>query len=245
MDFVIELTVKPHPIRAFNAEQILSGRKKPVKYSSAMIDRETRNIHICVLMGYQIPSFASRISGLASSVTRAQFDERARLANEGMAKYWSRSVELDDAEWTVHVSVRQSPDGMPITFANPGIRLLGNLSSRSRNPYPVFTGNLYYDDGCGSDSDAIFCMTAAHEIGHGFLTSAFGVVWSWGHGGTSSVIGTLHAKAPHYPMSGEIGLMSYYNANICAPVYRGDVIQRSIASEDDVKTLIFISGRAR
>jgi hypothetical protein len=232
-----------HPIRAFNDEQILRGRKNPAKYSSARLDREKREIHIRVLMDYQTPSFVSRISGLASRVTRAQFDERARLANEGMAKYWSRSVELDGTEWVVYVSVRQSADGMPITFANPGIRLLGNLSSRSRNPYPVFTGNLYYDCGCGGDSDALFGMTAAHEIGHGFLTSAFGIVWSWGHGGTSSIIGTPHAKAPQYPPSGEIGLMSYYNANICAPVFRGDVIQRTIASEDDVKSLVFISGR--
>ncbi|MFM9433127.1 hypothetical protein ACFDR9_000156 [Janthinobacterium sp. CG_23.3] len=238
------MTPKLHPISAFPCEQILRGRKNPLGYASASIDREKREIHIRVLMDYRTPSFASRISGLASRITRAQFDVYARLANQGMVDYWSRSVRLNGLEWSVKVTVRESAQGMPITFANPGIRLLGNLSSRSRNPYPVFTGNLYYDHSCGSDSDAIFSMTAAHEIGHGFLTSAFGIAWSWGHGGTSSILGCAHANAPPYPPSGEIGLMSYYSTNINSPVYRGDIIQRTIASEDDVKTLILISGRA-
>ncbi len=228
-----------------NDEQVLKGRNKPVKYSTADIDGESRVIRIWVRMDYRTPAFASRASGLASKLTDAQFEKYARLSDEGIAKYWSRAITLNGNEWTVKVCAQRSAEGMPMTLANPGCSLLGHLSSRSRNPHPILCGNLYYDAGCGGDPDAIFRMTAAHEIGHGFLTNACGIAWSWGHKGTSSLLGRLFPIAPQYPVAGEIGLMSYYNMNSAAPAYRGDVIQRTIASEDDVKALIYISRRDR
>ena len=218
----------PHPITAFNGNQILAGRENPVSYSTATINDENKTINIQVKMDYQTPSFVSRMSGLSSSVTDKQFEKYAGLANAGLAKYWSRTVSLNGSDYAVTVSAQQSTDGMPITLANPGSPMLGDLSSRSRNPYPILTGNLYYDSSYGNDADAIFSMTAAHEIGHGFLTNAFGKDWSWGHEGTSTTMGDMFTNAPQYPATGEIGLMPYYNRNQTTPVYRGSGANRAI-----------------
>ena len=53
----------------------------------------------------------------------------------------------------------------------------------------------------------------------------------------------MAATAPPYPQSGEIALMTYYRGNPLATIYRQDILQRTIASENDVKTLLYIAGR--
>jgi len=85
-------------------------------------------------------------------------------------------------------------------------------------------------------------MTGAHEIGHGVLTNAFGYDWSWGHEGTTGMLGKIHDDAPTYPTEGEISLMPYHRFG-ASGVDWPDILKRSIASQPDVKTLVYISGR--
>ena len=233
----------PHPVAAFECTQLLSGRAKPVRYATASIDEQRRGISIQVAMNYRMPSLAARVLGQSKRVAQSRFNHYTQLADLGLGRYWSRTITLNGAEYQVAVSSRQSTDGLPLILAHTGSPLLGPLSSRSSNPYPLLRGNLYYDTRHENDADAMFAMTAAHEIGHAFLTSAFGIHWSWGHGGTSSIFGRMAATAPPYPQSGEIELMAYYRANPLATIYRQDILRRTIASENDVKTLLYIAGR--
>jgi len=233
----------PHPVTAFECSQLLSGRVKPVRYATATIDHQQRAIEIEVAMQYRMPSLAARVLGQSGRVAEDSFRHYAELADLGLSRYWSRTVCLNGDDYAVRVSARQSSAGLPLILANIGSPLLGPLSSRSSNPYPLLRGNLYYEPRHEGDADAMFAMTAAHEIGHAFLTSAFGIHWSWGHGGTSSIFGRMAATAPPYPPSGEIELMTYYRANPAAMVYRDDVLRRTIASENDVKTLLYIADR--
>lgn len=232
-----------HPVTAFECSQLLSGRARPVRYATAAIDDSARTIAIQVAMNYRMPPLAARVLGQSRRVPEDRFGHYARLADLGLNRYWSRTITLHGADYAVRVSARQSADGLPLILAHTGSPLLGPLASRSSNPYPLVSGNLYYDHRHESDADAMFAMTAAHEIGHAFLTSAFGIRWSWGHGGTSSIFGRMAADAPPYPPSGEIELMAYYCSNPVATIYRRDVLRRTIASENDVKTLLYIAGR--
>jgi hypothetical protein len=233
----------PHPIAALDAERLLSGRARAVPYATASIDASKRTVSIEVLLEYRPPSLPRRVFGLARRVEEARFARYAGLADDGLTGYWSRTITLNGEDYAVDVSARQSPAGLPLILSHPGSPVLGPLSCRSSNPYPLLVGNVYYDAACGGDADALFGMTAAHEIGHAFLTSAFGIRWSWGHQGTSSVLGRIAADVPCYPRSGEIELMTYYRQNPTAPVYREDILQRTVASENDVKTLLYIAGR--
>jgi hypothetical protein len=236
-------TLPPHPVLALDCPQLLSGRAKPVRYATASIDDQHRTIAIQVAMNYRMPSLAARLLGQSRRVAEDRFRHYTQLADLGLSRYWSRTLTLNGADYAVTVASRQSTDGLPLILAHTGSPLLGPLSSRSSNPYPLLRGNLYYETRHESDADAMFAMTAAHEIGHAFLTSAFGIHWSWGHGGTSSIFGRMAATAPPYPKSGEIELMTYYRSNPLATIYRQDILQRTIASENDVKTLLYIAGR--
>ena len=184
----------------------------------------------------------------ASRVSAEKFAKYVDLANAGVSQYWSRSIKLDGEVWTVHVNAVNSPDGMSIDLADPGPKALGDLADRSFNAYPRWTGTIYYDSSNGAFSDAYFARTAAHEIGHGFLTAAFGTDFSWRHEGTSDSVGNILKTAPYYPPKGEIGLMPYYHRDPArAPAEQltwPDLLYRSIASENDVKTLLYISGHS-
>jgi hypothetical protein len=233
----------PHPITPFDCAELLRGRARPVRYATATINNTTRAITILVSLSYRKPPLQRRLLGLSSRVTQAGFAHYATLVDAGLANHWSRGIHLNGVDYDVRVRARQSPNGLPLILSNPGNRLLGPLSCRSSNPYPLLAGNVYYDAGCDGDADAMFAMTAAHEIGHAFLTSAFGIRWSWGHQGTSSVLGRMSPGVAPYPPSGEIELMTYYCQNPDAAVYRDDVLRRTVASENDVKTLLYIAGR--
>ncbi|WP_090317989.1 hypothetical protein [Duganella sp. CF517] len=234
---------RPHPVTAFDCTQLLGGRANAVRYATASIDDRHRSISIQVAMNYRMPSLAARVLGQSRRVAADRFAHYTRLADLGLGKYWSRTITLNGADYDVTVTARTAADGLPLILAHTGSPLLGPLSSRSSNPYPLLRGNLYYEPHHEGDADAMFAMTAAHEIGHAFLTSAFGIHWSWGHGGTSSIFGRMAAGAPPYPTSGEIALMTYYRSNPTATIYRQDILRRTIASENDVKTLLYIAGR--
>ena len=234
---------RPHPISALDDDEILKGSKRPLAYATASVDDEHKIILISLRMNYGKPSLVTCLAGFAKKPSDTQFEYYAGLADEGIAKYWSRTITLKGEEWDVRVRPQRSAKGMPLTLANPGSPLLGNLSSRSRNPYPFFTGTLYYDENDGPDPERSYAMTAAHEVGHPLLTHAFGKKWSWGHAGTSSMLGKRYDTAPECPAHGEISLMLYYNRNTSCIIDSDSVFRRTIASEDDVKTLLHISGR--
>lgn len=234
-----------HPICTISDEQIRNGSKRPLAYATARLDDEHKIIHIHLRMNYGKPSLVTCLAGLATKPSDGQFEKYARLADEGIAQYWSRTISLKGEEWAVKVTPEKSAKGMPLTLANPGSPLLGNLSRRSRNPYPFFTGTLYFDENDGPDPERSYAMTAAHEVGHPILTHAFGAKWSWGHAGTSTILGRRYDAAPECPAQGEINLMIYYNRNTSCIIDSDSVFRRTIASEDDLKTLLHISGRLK
>jgi len=230
--------VKPlHPINNIADKTILNGRADPVDYATASVDRDNKVINVAVKVNYE-KTFI--LNPMASRVSDGEYQRLVNLADAGMEKYWSRTVTLDGQQWQVHVTAVNDKDGMPITVAHPGWKIFGDLSDRSYNAWPLHEGTIYYLPELKKNSDPDFSLNAAHEIGHSFLTDAFGIPWSWGHENTSSILGGMHSDAAPYPTTGEIGLMPYYGG---LPSSYQDLFDRSIASENDVKTLLYIAGR--
>ncbi|HEX8955835.1 MAG TPA: hypothetical protein VF798_06155 [Burkholderiaceae bacterium] len=226
----------PHPISKIADKDILNGRANPVGYATATVDRDNKVINIAVKVNYEKTSF---FNPTATRVSDEEYNRLVTLADAGVARYWSRTVTLDGQEWQVNVSATNARDGMPITVAYPGWKILGeNLSERSFNTWPFYEGTIYYRP---EEGDPDFSLTSAHEIGHSFLTDGVGIGWSWGHEDTSSILGSPHPDIKPYPATGPIGLMPYYGGKQQPPGY----YNRSIASENDVKTLLYISGRGK
>ena len=72
----------------------------------------------------------------------------------------------------------------------------------------------------GAAEDLEFMDTAAHEFGHDVLMASGGLVWSWGHEGTSTILGNDVAGQPTYPPSPEpINLMWYHAGTQPADYY--------------------------
>ena len=89
--------------------------------------------------------------------------------------------------------------------------------------------------------DEDFKHTAAHEFGHLILNEYGGGLipeYSWSHRGTSTVITQKRLPANLIPTSGEIDVMHYFTDD---PSDDPDYWKRSVASEQDVKGLIFLT----
>jgi hypothetical protein len=145
------------------------------------------------------------------------------------------TVNLNGADFTVNVTAIQSSEGPTIS--------LGLGDGPSVNAYPVYPRYINYDSNISSTQLAAgsFQETAAHEVGHFFLTDAFGEVFSWGHEGTANATGAVYSNSPQYPSTGPYDLMRYHGDT--PNVFLNDVVNRSKASGNDIKTLIYISGR--
>lgn len=230
------MSAPPHPILKTSDNDVIKGTMFPVDYASAFIDKENKEIHLEILMDYAVPNIGSRALGLTSKVTPEEFKKYVELTNAGLEKHWSRSVMLNGVEYQMKVSGKMSPDGMPLTLAKPGAKILGDQSSRSRNPHPVLSGNLYRTP---QQSEAEYGAVAAHEIGHGFLSDAFGIGYSWTHEGTSTMGGKTNEDAPIEPTDGPVPLMPYLKNN---PRSR-HVIERTVASEEDARTILTLASR--
>ena len=109
-------------------------------------------------------------------------------------------------------------------------------------PFSIPGATIYYQQGYSGGNldraDNDYKLVAAHEIGHPILTLADGLKYSWGHEGTSGVFGGENGTRASASSTGEINLMKYYERVSDKAKY-----DRSIASESDVKNLIYISTR--
>ncbi|WP_150614338.1 hypothetical protein [Pandoraea terrigena] len=109
-------------------------------------------------------------------------------------------------------------------------------------PFSVPGATINYQQGFSGGNldwaDKDYQLVSAHEIGHPILTLAAGREYSWSHEGTSGTLGGDNGTYAPVPKTGEMNLMKYYEDASVNMRYA-----RSIASESDVKNLIYISKR--
>lgn len=102
----------------------------------------------------------------------------------------------------------------------------------------MYFSKMFYHCGNLDWADKDYQLVAAHEVGHPILTLAANREYSWSHEGTSGTFGGDNGTYAPVPKTGEMNLMKYYEDASVNMKYA-----RSIASESDVKNLIYISKR--
>jgi hypothetical protein len=214
-------------------DQVVAGSTHPLRWLHANIDLACRAIAVRMHV-----NFRSR------ALTDEQELKLITLARYGVAKFWSRNIQLNNVSFRVDVSLTPTSAGTEVWLE---INDRETYYARSFNtketgtlwPFPgaviYYQPNYNYGYPEGADED--FKLTAAHEIGHSILARAGGRVFSWGHKGTSGEFGGDVGKMPPVPTTGNMDLMKYHQARV------QDRYSRSIASESDVKNLIYISRR--
>jgi hypothetical protein len=213
---------------------VLAGNGSPSRWVESTIDNGHKTVTVYINANMD-----------TGSLPGADASRLISLASDGVSQFWSRTINLNGEPYAVNVNLAQDDKGMPINLAMNN----GSDCKRSFNTDGmVFPANLagstiyYQQGGCfGNDAskkDMDFEETAAHEIGHPILAGAGGTYFSATHEGTSSLLGSVTSNTPVTPPTGDLNLMEYYTGGSIKDTYK-----RAIASESDVKNLIYISTR--
>ena len=179
------------------------------------------------------------------------FDDLKKFAESGMKKYWGRNksrlvgtdVDINGDKYQVNVEIIHTKSN-----ALPNMKLVyvtNKAPGRSRNwelsrityyniGYLKYSTQWYYLDKI--DADISFEETISHEIGHEILKYGGGSGYSKTHKGSSTILQNVK-KGTSYPATGEIDLMKYAENTNTTNFY-----DRVVASEEDVKSLIWVGG---
>lgn len=204
--------------------------------------------------GSKVPTDDVQLIGQTPISTRtAGFSELKKIALEGVVKYWGRnstrtvgtSININGGDYQVIINAVENN-----TASMPAINLTyitNEKAGRSRNwelsRITFYNTGYLYDPDEGwyfynkNQSDISFGETFAHEAGHEILQSGGGFDYSKTHKGTSTLITQKALKGTQLPVSGEIDLMKYAEKMQASNFY-----ERVVASEEDVKSLIWIGG---
>jgi len=151
---------------------------------------------------------------------------------------------MDDISLIYNTNNDWMRSGNPNTVTGV-ISFFGNIFSREAVCYNV--GYIKYSNGWSyqeeDEEDNEFKDTAAHEVGHEILKAYGDVYYSYGHKGSVNTI-TQKRKddAPKFPLNGEIDLMPYFKDNEKGGKHsQDDYYKRRVASEEDVKSLIWLT----
>jgi len=183
------------------------------------------------------------------------------LVSQGLQQYWGRAISLNSGEiyklsTKVTLTPKNAMDDIAVVYntnddwirsSNPGrvrgiYSLFGNMFVRERISYNVgFIGlGFGWSFIPASTADMQFKHTAAHEIGHEILSAYGGESYSYTHRGSSTVLQktkTIANGGESFPASGEVDLMKYYNGTAMR-----SLLSRSVASNYDARSLVFLSG---
>ncbi|MBV8632935.1 MAG: hypothetical protein JO002_00445 [Burkholderiaceae bacterium] len=214
--------------------QVLAGSDNPSRYYEAKIDRNSKIISVLMDAKYQTDT----LDGLQATNMMNQI-------NNGVSRFWSRPVMLDGETYAVNVNVAQDEkNGMPIRLAiNDGSDYARSVNTDGSFLQPLLGAKVVYNPGYFNNNvdmaNEDLQLVGAHEFGHPMLVNAVGTNYSFGHKGTSNDIGAITSGTPTLPSTGELDLMQYYNPSPSTH----DAYLRTMANEDDVRRLIYISTR--
>ena len=242
------------------SELHLKAKAQEVEWVDVRIERNSFDVTVTVR-----PSFSDGgIEGRNNHIDPASYPALETLAKEGIEFYWSRNgdrapgiadpIQTGASSYRVKVNadVNQLPkaknfplvenltaDGGRSTSFGVFRKIHHNLGyaytkfvSETKNPSLWPTGKRFTDE--------LFKQTAAHEFGH-LILNEYGdgglmPTHSWTHKNTSTLWQTEKPNNP-MPKVGEIDLMRYYSTYL----YWEDRFSRTVASDDDVKGLIWLS----
>lgn len=229
----------------------LSNDAEESDWVDSRIDRNASTASVTVR-----PSFSDGgIKGKNPRLTAKTFEQLKAMAKEGIERYWSRNGRRSNgidkpvttSRGTVKVTVIAEVNTKPCAKDFPLVELLDADFGRSTS-FAMFK-KIYHNAGYwnsmgwpASAPDEDFARTSAHEFGHLVLNDYGdgGLIpnYSWSHKSSSTVLTQSPVDNHPVPVSGEIDLMHYHSSS---PQSMPDYWARSIASEQDVKGLIWLS----
>lgn len=224
------------------------------------VDRISRDVNITVRPGLS----DGGIEGSNNKIDPISYGALENMAKEGIEFYWSRKGDrapgiadpIRSGSDNYKVKVRADVNLTPKAKDFPLVENLTSNGGRStsfgvfrkihhnigyaytkfvsetKNPSLWPTGKRFAAE--------LFKQTAAHEFGH-LILNEYGdggliPLHSWTHKNTSTIWQTENPNSP-MPKEGEIDLMKYYSTYL----YWEDRFNRTAASEEDVKGLIWLS----
>lgn len=191
------------------------------------------------LMGKTI-SLSVKVNLKQNSLEPLDFVRLSGLALEGIRRYWSRTIHVENEEFRTDVVAKISAaHGLGFDL------YINNDESYARSSNLAILGidgSLKYNRGffpMAPQADQDFMLTAAHEFGHSVLTEYGGIARSWTHEGSTSIFQSTKTSTPGYPTVGEIDLMKYYDDR---KSYPGPALiaANTRASEFDLKCLMWM-----
>ncbi|WP_339490392.1 PAAR domain-containing protein [Pseudomonas sp. EL_65y_Pfl2_R95] len=218
------------------------------------IDRMAKTVEITVR-----PSFSDGgVLGKDSTLTAKSFSQLQNLAKAGIELYWSRNdsraqgigAAIQTNQGPFKVTVTATVNAEPSAKNFPLISSVDTDFGRSTS-FAMFK-KIYHNQGFwraanypSKFADQDFEHTAAHEFGHLILNNYGdgGLIpdYSWSHKHTSTVLTQSPVENNPTPTAGEVDVMHYHSNYPQGPSGYEDFWQRSVASEQDVKGLIWLS----
>lgn len=232
----------------------LSNKAKEADWVDSTINRNAGTIEVTLR-----PSFSDGgITGKNPQLTALTFAQLEHMAKAGIEHYWSRDgsraqgigAPIQTTKGTYKVTVVAELNGKPSAKKFPLIESLDADFGRSTS-FAMFK-KVYHNQGFWSAAnypatfaDGDFAHTAAHELGHLILNEYGdgGLIpnYSWSHKETSTVLTQSPVDNHPIPGSGELDLMHYHSDYPRGPRGYQDYWNRSVASEQDVKGLLWLS----
>jgi hypothetical protein len=229
-----------------------------VPWLELLISRSQKRIDITLRTNFKDGGAAAvRQQDLPAYTVRTKsYEQLLQLAQEGLHYYWSRNpghpvgkniVLTNGDAYEVFVEAINTPVN---AIKTPKIVYQSNARLRRSRNWEL-SRILFYNTGklrhAGkwhvkkeTQADADYKLIAAHEIGHEILLAYGGHLYSKSHKGSSTMITQRPLGNYLFPAQGEIDLMLYYASHPKQPVPI-DIHQRTIASETDVKSLIWLA----
>ncbi|MBB4866922.1 putative Zn-binding protein involved in type VI secretion [Pseudomonas nitritireducens] len=229
----------------------LSNKAEQADWVDSRFDRNSSKAEVTVRPGFS----DGGAKGSHPKLSAKSFEELKAMAKLGIERYWSRNnqrgngvdLPVTTACGSVEISVVAEVNAKPSAKDFPLIELLHADFGRSTS-FAMFK-KIYHNVGYwtalgwpATYADEDFIHTSAHEFGHLVLNEYGdgGLIpnYSWSHKSSSTVLTQSPLKNHPLPPAGEIDLMHYHSNS---PNNWTDFWARSIASEQDVKGLIWLS----
>ena len=228
----------------------LNNSVQEAAWVDARVDRNSGTVDLTVR-----PSFSDGgVTGSSTQRTARTFEELKTLAKTGIERYWSRDGSrgviggpIQTNKGAFQIRVLAQINAKPYAKDFPLIASISDDFGRSTS-FAMFK-KIYHNQGWWASAnypvsfaDQEFEHTAAHELSHLILNEYGdgGMIpeYSWSHKSTSTILTQKPLDNNPVPASGEIDLMHYHSDG---PSNMQDYWDRSVASENDVKGLLWLA----
>jgi hypothetical protein len=239
-------------------EMKLRNKAAEVEWIDAKIERNAKAALVTMRPEFTDGGVSKPLFGKPNpAITTKSFNDLLTLAKQGVEQYWSRNGRrgngignnINTIKGAYTVSVIADLNGAPGTKAD-GFALVENIKekfvrSRSDAGSKIVHNAGYWHAQPTGNADDDFKRTVGHEFGHRILNEYGGrSTYSWSHKGTSTGVIDIPPQSPlpntPRPRTGEIDVM-HYSSEKSLPSTYADYWGRSIAAEQDVKSLFWLS----